>query len=136
MADEPRQMEWAEPLPPDCPPTDAEPPNDQEFYRLAGTIPPRESDFYSFRELHPDQPLKYDECLERSCTLFDNYWACAEIAAKYSRRHGAKEVVRIRLPPESGVVLRTFKSRGHYSWWRAKGFDPVPWCQKADPPSI
>jgi hypothetical protein len=133
MADERNPFEWLEPLPPDCPPTDAEPPNNQGFYRLTDTYPPQESDFYSFRMQYPSRPIKYDECLETSCTLFDSYWGCAEITAKYPR-HKAKKVVRIVLPPESGLILRTFKSEGHYSWWRAKGFDPVRHCHEAEPP--
>jgi hypothetical protein len=134
MGDETNQFEWVEPLPDGCPPPDAERPNYTEFYRLVKTIPAEDDDFVSFRERNPDRPLKYDECIERSCSLFNTYQQCNR--RRKSRIHRAKKIVRIMLTPESGLILRTLNQRGHHSWWRAKGFHPVEHCQEAEPPSV
>lgn len=135
MADEPNQFEWAEVLPPNCPPADAERPNNREFYRLVDTIPPTDADFHSNRKLRPTQSLGPDECLNSACSLFNTYRQCAK-QAEYFPTLRNKKVVIITLALESGLVLRThLRSRGHHSWWRAKAFDPIAHCREAKQPS-
>ena len=133
MASEPSQFEWAEPLPPNCPPADANPPNNEQFYRLVDTMPPKDEDFYSSRKLHPDWSARQSECIESACSLFDTFSQCVE-QRKFPLLR-AKMVAMITLPPESGFIRKTV-SKGHCSWWRAKGFDPIAHCQKAEPTSV
>jgi len=123
MADERNPFEWVESLPPDCPPTDAEPPDNREFFRLVGTIPPTDHDFDSNRKLRPGQPLGPDECMNRACSLWNTYQQCENKRKLPTLK--MKKVVKLMLPPESGVILRTHRnSAGHHSWWRAMRFDP------------
>jgi hypothetical protein len=123
MADEPHQFEWVEPLPDDCPPAEAERPDNREFFRLVGTIPPADHDFDSNRKLRPRHWLGPDECSNRACSLWNTYQQCDNKRKLPTLK--TKKVVKLTLPPESGVILRTHHSSGgHHSWWRAKGFDP------------
>jgi hypothetical protein len=121
-------MEWAEPLPSQCPPTDANPPNHEEYYRFVGTIPPREEDFYSQRRLYPNRKFRINECRARSISLFGSYEDCLMKQKLPSLKH--KRIVGIALPPESGVVVRTGQA-SHHSWWRAKHFDAIAFCREA-----
>ena len=119
------QTAWAEPLPPGCPPFDAYPPDtDSCYYRLVDTIPPQITDFHSNRMLFPKRHVE-DECIARAVSLLGSDGACA-ISQKFpTLRH--KKPLRIVLPPESGLIKKT--GNDHWSWWRARGFDIVKYCQ-------
>lgn len=123
-------MKWAEPLPVGCPPPDATSPNKEEYFRLVGTIPPHERDFHSQRMLSPNQSFRTNECRARSVSLFLSHADCLMKRKLPTLKH--KRIVSIALPPESGVVLKTGQA-SHCSWWRAKHFDVVAYCN--DPTS-
>lgn len=118
-------MEWAEPLPAECPPSDATSPNNEEYFRLVETIPPSESDFHSQRMLYPNKQFRTSECRARSLSLFLSHTECLMKTKLPNLKH--KRIVSIALPPKSGVVLKTGPA-SHYSWWRAKHFDVVAYC--------
>ena len=122
---------WIEdPLPSNCPPNDAIIPNHVEFYRLVETIPPTKEDFFSVFKLYPEKELlkSIDECIQRSCTLFSTLKDCDTIRKLPNFK--TKIIIKITLPPECGLIKRTFKRPNHYSWWMTNGFDPVKYCKE------
>lgn len=130
MGDEARAYEWVEPLPAGCPPDDAWPPDgDKTYYRLVASVPPIQEDFYSHRKLYPDRPFRGSECIARACSLLETLGRCAEVMAMPQHKDKGERIVRITLPPDSGVVKNT-GPRHHVSWWWAKGFDPVACCEE------
>jgi hypothetical protein len=120
------KLEWAEMLPPNCPPQDARQPNNERFFRLVDSLPPTAEDFYSQRRLYPSKQFS-NECRALAVSLFGSYTDCQE--KKKLPNLKQKMVVGIVLPPESGVILKTVRT--HYAWWMAKHFDPVPCCRWA-----
>ena len=104
-----RSYEWAEPLPVGCPPAEAVPPDGSGFYRLVESNPPTIRDFYSHRQMKPSSKFSVSECMARACSLQSTYDDCANI--KKLPRHRHKAIVRVTLPPESGLVMRTGKNR-------------------------
>jgi len=119
-------IEWAEPLPEDCPPLDAVQPNHETYYRLVDSIPPTDSDFWSQRKKQPKMRFNTTECIARGCSVFSVRSACDRVLKM--KGHRGQMVARFSLPPSSGVVKQTLGDPKHHSWWRAKGFDPAPLC--------
>jgi hypothetical protein len=116
-------FDWAEDLPEGCPPADANPPDNREFYRLVDTIPPTQPDFHSNAKLRQRHGLGPDECINRACSLWNTRRQCEKQTAFPTLK--MKKVVKLTLTAESGLVLRTHRSSpGHHSWWRAEAFDP------------
>ncbi len=121
-----QDYDWAEPLPPGCPPEDCVPPQNANFYRLVKSIPPSEQDFWSYRKLHPNRNISVGECELRSCSVWSELGHCRDVLKL--PMHRTKMVVELTLFPESGLVKQTGSKRSHYSWWRARVFDPVANC--------
>lgn len=118
--------EWAEVLPPGCPPEDAYEPDNLKLYRLVKGNPPTESDFHSAKLINPIRFLRNsDECHARSTSLFGSPEGC-ERQKKYSPLKNCI-VAEIILPRESGLIEPTY-GNGHYSWWRSRTFNPVDYC--------
>jgi hypothetical protein len=130
VSKEEQNLEWAEPLPLACPPEEAESPNGDRYYRLVKVFPPIESDFYSYRMLYPGRSFKLGECIARAVSVLTSYKECGNLMKPPRYKHDNNTIIVIVLPPESGVVLQTGLKRSHFSWWRAKNFDPIPCCQK------
>ena len=126
MSDNHEAFDWVEPLPEGCPPAEAYSPNSGTFYRLVESVPPTVNDFYSFRWLNPNAPLRRSECVERACSLRSTLKS-AENLRGLPRLRG-KQIAEIVLPPESGLIQRTGQHH-HVSWWWAQGFDPVSHCR-------
>jgi hypothetical protein len=126
-----KPREWAEELPSNCPPDEAFPPNYDIFYRLVEGFPPKEEDFFSHRKLYPKKKFPVNECQARSVSLFNRLDECAKIQKLPA--HKNKKIVKLTLPPESGVVLQTGQNRAHYSWWLSKQYDPIPACEIVNP---
>jgi len=118
---------WAEDLPDDCPPNDATELHGA-FYRLVESIPPIERDFCSLRKVFPLKSFKTNECIARACSLMNTPEDCIALRKLPNQRH--KQVVQIMLSGKNGVGKKTGKSPSHFSWWRAKNFDPVPCCKE------
>lgn len=122
--------EWAEDLPPRCPPEDAVEPDNNPFYRLVGNNPPQETDFWSQRKLYPEKTFHANECITRACSLLTSYERCLELS-KLPVQQG-KKIFKIVLPRHSGLIKKTGRDVAHYSWWRAKAFDPITACVECD----
>lgn len=127
----PLNMEWAEPLPPACPPEEAKAPNGEQYYRLVETFPPTEHDFYSYRMLYPQRPFRLGECLARAVSIFTSQEECLKLKKLPHFKNKNDTVVALILPSDSGVVLQTGRDPSHFSWWRWRTFNPIPRCQKA-----
>jgi hypothetical protein len=114
---------WAEPLPHNCPPDQAQPPNGQEFFRLVKKIPLEKSDFYSHKKLYPDRRSR-DQCIARGVSVFSDLTACKNAGKLPNLKHYTA-IVKIRPPLHSGLVLQTGAQPTHYSWWLSKNYDPI-----------
>lgn len=121
---------WAEPLPPGCPPNDAVRPSATCFYRFVAAFPPSERDFHSQRMLCPSRSFGQGECIASAVSLVDSLAGCG-LVKKLPLYKNKRIVVMIVLPPESGLVKQTGTNQWHYSWWRRRGFDPIPRCKLA-----
>jgi hypothetical protein len=119
-------IEWAEELPVDCPPVDALEPNNDPFFRLVGSIPPRNEDFWSQRKLYPLKNFHANECIARSCSLISTLERCSELVKLPAQKN--KRIVKLVLSPGSGCIKKTGGDATHYSWWRNKELDPIPAC--------
>jgi hypothetical protein len=115
---------WHEELPENCPPDDATVPNGEPHYRVVRTIPPEETDFASQRALMPSKSFGASECRARAVSLFLKRQNCFALL-KFPTFRGW-QVVKLELPPESGVCKLTNPKTGHVAWWRRAGFDPIP----------
>jgi hypothetical protein len=123
-------FEWAETLPPACPPSDAVQPNNIIFYRLIESNPPREEDFWSQRKLYPSKIFHANECIARSCSLMKTLEGCIDLRKLPAQSN--KKIVKITLPLSSGLIKKTGKDAVHHSWWRAHNFNPIPTCEIID----
>jgi hypothetical protein len=117
---------WAEDLPPNCPPADAIEPVNDPFYRLVGNVPPSDEDFWSQRKLYPLKKFNTTECMACSCSLSSTIDRCVELSKLPALQN--KRIVELLLPPKSGLIKKTGVNADHFSWWRAKDFDPIPIC--------
>jgi hypothetical protein len=121
------QQEWAELLPDDCPPPEAWEPDNNAYFRLIDGYPPTPKDFFSPRKLKPNRNFgSVSECQTHGLSIFNDIDACRDVAKLPGLRH--KEVAKVTLPPECGVVLQTGKP-AHHSWWLRAAFDPVSICE-------
>lgn len=115
--------DWAEELPPNCPPETAVAPQYEIFYRLVKQIPPTQEDFYSHRKLYPQKTFHATECRAHSLSVFSSLEECAKLLKL--PLHKQKKVVQLILPPESGVILHTGTQLSHYSWWKTAKYNPL-----------
>ncbi len=113
---------FAEQLPESCPPASASAPAGEVYYRLVSSFPPGLEDFRSTRSERPTAYLGNDECVALSVSMHSTETSCKAMR-KYPRLR-TKVVVGLSLPPESGLLKKTF-GPDHHSWWRYDGFDPI-----------
>jgi len=71
--------DWAEELPPNCPPETAVTPQYEIFYRLVKQWPPTSDDFYSHRQLYSQKTFHTSECRARSLSIFSSLEECAKL---------------------------------------------------------
>ena len=124
------QNNWAENIPEGCPPDNAFPPQNDTFYRLVDAVPPEERDFWSHRKLFPTRIFNASECLACSCSIISDLQSCIRIAKLPTQKN--KRIVKLALPPESGLIKQTGGHLTHFSWWRALDFNPIPLCVEPD----
>ena len=119
-------MNWAEPLPPDCPPKEAYSPNGEIFYRMIEGLVPCQEDFHSERKRNPQRKIS-DECIARAVSLFDTIESCKQLRLlPYHRnRFSGKPMAEIILDADCGVISQTGKNPHHFSWWLVEGYDPL-----------
>lgn len=123
---EKKLMKWAEPLPPNCPPEDANPPRNEQYYRLIENSEPSDIDFCSHRMQWPNKIFKTSECITRAISVFDKIISCQRV--RLLPTHKNKKIIEITLPQESGLIKQNGKDISHYSWWRSKEFNPLDYC--------
>lgn len=128
MTPNPQENEWAEELPPNCPPESAFAPKYEAFYRLVKQFPPSQEDFYSHKKLYPKKHFKTNECRAHSLSIFSDPNECAKLLKLPLHKH--KKIVQLTLPPESGVILPTGNHPTHYSWWKTATYNPIPDCKE------
>lgn len=116
-------VEWAEDLPPGCPPADAVAPQNNLFYRLVNNVPPFDRDFWSQRKLYPSKKFNTSECIAHACSVLSNLERCSQLVKLPTHKH--KRILQLTLPPQSGHIKKTGKDLYHYSWWRVANFDPI-----------
>jgi hypothetical protein len=121
--------EWSEPLPDQCPPSDAQETDGEKFYRLVNSIPATDVDFQSHRLLFPHQIFGVGECQARSLSLSNNLEKL--IKSKKIGSNKSRSVALVTLPKGSGVIKQTGKNH-HWSWWRRKSFDPLNHAEKVE----
>lgn len=112
---------WFETLPEQCPDADAFQPNGSTFFRVVETENIRCEDFWSHRKIWPYKVFSTTECRARSVSIFQEAAQCKKILLLPNNNN--KRIAAITLPSHSGVIKRTGKQLGHYSWWRNKEFD-------------
>ena len=113
-------MDYYEELPPDCPPEEAQP-SVASFYRL-GSIPPKDSDFWSHRRRFPKKFFRVSECTARSVSVYDDFEAVKKLRAMYEKM-AAMPIFQVDLTEKDGLVLQTSGDKHHFSWWRSTQFD-------------
>jgi len=115
-------MTFFEVLPVDCPLKDAVAVDSQGYYRLVGTIPVNDEDFYSHKKLGkwPAAFKTVPECIACSLSVWDSLDACNEL--KKLPLHKDKSIAAISLSKEDGVIKQTTKKINHHSWWRSASF--------------
>lgn len=114
---------WFETLPEQCPEIDAVLPNGSTFFRVVETENIRCEDFWSHRKIWPHKVFNTTECRARSVSVFQEASQCERILLLPGNNE--KKIAAIKLLSFSGVIKRTGKQNGHYSWWRSNGFDPI-----------
>jgi hypothetical protein len=119
-------MKWAEPLPQNCPPKEANPPNHECYYRLIEYMEPSEIDFCSHRMRWPDKQFHTSECVAMAISVFDKISSCQKV--RLFPTHKNKKIVEITLPQESGLIKQNGRDLSHFSWWRYKEFNPFDFC--------
>jgi len=113
-------MDWFEELLPNCPPSEAFPP-ENSFFRL-GSIPPDDSDFWSHRRRFPHKVFQVSECTARSLSVFDDLEAVRRLKRLLPAMR-SKPVFQVDLTKKNGMVQQTGNDLHHFSCWRSTEFD-------------
>lgn len=114
-------FDWAEALPPDCPPEDAIQPVGI-FYRFVESVPTTKRCFLSQRALAPNKKFKgVSDCVARSLSIVKGVENAYQLQRLPTLKN--KIMLKLYLTRQAGLVKRTFKRCGHYSWWRNRHFD-------------
>ena len=119
-------MKWAESLPQDCPPRDADAPTNEDYYRLIEDSEPSEVDFYSQRKKYPEKQFFVSECVARAVSVFDRIDSCQKV--RKFPTHKNKKMIKILLPEDSGLLKQNGRDISHHSWWRTSEFNPFNYC--------
>jgi hypothetical protein len=114
-------MDWHEPLPEQCPPKTAYPPNNIQLYRILEGDSPSEIDFLSHRQRFSNRTYVCGECHARAVSLGTSEFIRNTIC-KFN--HFRNKVIACLVLPSHAGLLEQNSSAGHYSWWRAKDFNP------------
>jgi len=126
-------MSDREPLPPGCPPDEAEEIKTTRYvFRLVRTNPPTEEDFKSKRaeNLVPKPPC-VSECEFCGVSVFPKKRDAAAKTRKLPNFKGLL-VCRVTLTAGAGKIQKTF-SRGHHTWWPLADFDILDNCEVESP---
>lgn len=116
------QIEWADPLPENCPPEDILIPEEEEFHRLLFNEDKIvEDDWKPYTQLHPDQSYIGEKLiLANGLSLIKD--VNFSRLKKLSNMKRFKGIALIKLNPTDGVLKKT-GGKDHYTWWRTTLFD-------------
>lgn len=118
------RMLYREPLPTECPPTEAkEITANRKVFRLARSNPPTDDDFRSQRAEKPDRKFRgVSECQAMGVSVYLDKRDCEDLR-KLTHLKGMT-VVCVDLLPGCGKILKT-SSKSHYTWWPFADFNVV-----------
>jgi hypothetical protein len=121
-------MKFREPLPPQCPPPDAEEVSAVRLvYRLVESYPPSNGDFASQRAMRPEATFQVDECMAHGLSVhavLDD----SRKAARLPNLRGRFPCL-IRLSEGAGFIQQTGKW-SHHTWWPLASFDILSCCEE------
>lgn len=115
-------MCWVEDLPPQCPPSDAVPP--EGVYYRAVSENCSENDFVPYARLYPKK--KYTgamACISRALSIYTTIGECIDATKLPSlQKLGQTHIAKVTLTEDDGLVLKGRNKSSHYSWWRTRDF--------------
>lgn len=117
-------MNWSEPLPNLCPPSDAASAGGHIVYRITESNPPTSKDFESHRAKYPNRTFQVNECQSRSISVFNDLYAAELITKLPAFKSKANHIIKLELKDDHGVILKT-SGPNHYSWWKTTSFDLI-----------
>ena len=119
-------LAFAETLPPQCPPADAEPLSKAVLIRLAKEPKPKPESFASHAAR--GLPIRGDvsSCSHASCSLFVHDETGDQLNAmrRLPRFKSFKHAFLLNVGPSAGVAVVNSTTK-HVDLWMFKGFDPV-----------
>lgn len=116
-------LEFLEPLPDSCPPSDVVIPTETVLWRLVRSNTLAAGDFESQRQRLPDRAYP-DECLARSVSLVTSLAACrAAIKSPRMMRMRFSHAVPVPCDPALGVWHKD--QPNHVNWWPFLSVDPL-----------
>ena len=107
-------MQFAEPLPDQCPPPDAADSGFPPLYRIVTTQNPTEEDFCSSAARGIPAPEGVDGCRWASCSLVLDAKKQKKLPKFKDTHHYA---AKLNLPAGAGKARKT--GRNHFDFWRA-----------------
>ena len=115
-------MNYREPLPEGCPPTEAEEITaGRDVFRVVRTDPATRNDFRSQRAEKPEAVFRgATECQARGLSVFARRSDCEKLL-KLSHMRG-RRVCRVHLEVGGGRIQPTFQP-SHHTWWPLADFD-------------
>ena len=120
-------MPCRDPLPPDCPPAEAEEIAERRtVYHFVRRLPPTPQDFRSQRQRRPQADRSAsDECIAAGLSVF------ADPAEMQRRGYFTRRIIcRVELGPGAGAILKTRRG-SHCTWWPAADWDIPSRCSRA-----
>ena len=116
-------MDWVESLPPQCPPSDAIPPEGEYFRAVSADC--SEDDFIPYARLYPNRKyIGAMACKSRALSIFTNKNDCVDATKLPSlQKLGQTNIAKITLTDKDGLVLKERGKGTHHSWWRTRNFD-------------
>ena len=121
-------MKYREPLPPSCPPNDAEEITSSfVVFRLVQTNPPTEADFKSLQELNPDSVYKKAEkCRARGLSVYTRREDAEFQLNKFPKFRGYF-ICTVQLEAGAGSIQKT-SGISHHTWWPTSDFNILAHC--------
>lgn len=125
-------MQYREPLPPDCPPPEAQAITAQTVrYRLLETTTARPEDFDSYvkRNGQPKPNIARTTCEQYGVSLYTDLDTVQNmITGRGNRKRRWQSIGQLTIPPGAGA-LNPVERNGHQTWWPSISFNPVENCQ-------
>lgn len=120
-------MPFREPLPVNCPPSEAvEIAEPRTVYRIVRRNPPVDADFRSQRAMFPDRPFpNVLECQARGVSVHDDIEE-AQLLLNMRNFRGCI-ICQVNLNRGAGYIQQTGR-RSHFTWWPLADYDITANC--------